>query len=98
MDDLDAGLARLTASGFPHEPMQAFPRDGARKARFFHLSDPDGCRIGCRSVATGFGGLGRRAIPAAARRDPRGVSSAVNGRRGGSDVIAIGHGHRLPSD
>jgi len=45
VDDLDAEHARLTAAGLAPDPVRELTRDGARMARFFFITDPDGYRI-----------------------------------------------------
>lgn len=45
VDDLDAEHARLTAAGLAPQPIKELTRDGARLARFFFVTDPDGYKI-----------------------------------------------------
>ena len=42
---LDAEHSRLTAAGLAPQPIKELTRDGARLARFFFVTDPDGYKI-----------------------------------------------------
>jgi len=45
VDDLDAEHARLDAAGLAPGPVRELSHEGARLARFFFLTDPDGYKI-----------------------------------------------------
>lgn len=45
VDNLDAEHSRLTAAGLAPQPIKELTRDGARLARFFFVTDPDGYKI-----------------------------------------------------
>uniref|UniRef100_A0A8J4H9S7 Lactoylglutathione lyase n=1 Tax=Acidicaldus sp. TaxID=1872105 RepID=A0A8J4H9S7_9PROT len=45
VDDLDAEHQRFTAAGFAPTAVKELQQDGARRARFCFLTDPDGYRI-----------------------------------------------------